>query len=86
VTTDAARIKSLRVRTDVARDFPANTCPASRHADLIADMLLRRYPHAVEDPIHCGESIMATVAELWETRTELARARARIAELEAGKP
>ena len=80
------RITRLRARADAAREFPANTCPASRHADLIADMLLRGYPHAVEDMQHCGESIMATVAALWETRTELAQARARVAELEAHKP
>lgn len=84
--TTTARIKRLRARADAARHFPVNTCPASRHAELIADMLLRGYPHATEDPIHCGASIMATVAALWETRTELAQVRARVAELEAGRP
>lgn len=53
------------------------TCPASRHAQLMAEMLVYRrpYPMLAEEPEYCGESIAHTVAALWE-------ARAKIAELE----
>ena len=58
-----------------ARDFPANTCGASRHAAMIAEALCRGedYPMLAEEPDHCGESIAATVAALWECRTKLAQ-------------
>ena len=56
-----------------ARDFPANTCGASRHAAMIAEALCKRedYPMLVEEPEHCGGSIAATVAMLWECRAKL---------------
>lgn len=59
-----------------ARDFPANTCGASRHAAMIAEALCRDedYPMLAEEPDHCGGSIAATVAALWECRTKLAKA------------
>jgi hypothetical protein len=58
-----------------ARDFPANTCGASRHAAMIAEALCSGddYPMLAEEPDHCGESIAATVAALWECRTKLAQ-------------
>ena len=59
-----------------ARDFPVNTCGASRHAAMIAEALCRGedYPMLAEEPDHCGGSIAATVAALWECRTKLAKA------------
>jgi hypothetical protein len=59
-----------------ARDFPANTCGASRHAAMIAEALCSGayYPMLAEEPDHCGGSIAATVAALWECRTKLAKA------------
>jgi len=62
-----------------ARDFPANTCGASRHAAMIAEALCsgEDYPMLAEEPDHCGGSIAATVAALWECRTKLAKATAR---------
>ena len=59
-----------------ARDFPANTCGASRHAAMIAEALCsgEDYPMLAEEPDHCGGSIAATVAALWECRTKLERA------------
>ena len=62
-------------RANKARNFPANTCGASRHAAQIAEALIRgqRYPALADEAAHCGESILATVAALWETRTALAR-------------
>ena len=62
-------------RMNDARDFPANTCGASRHAAMIAEALCSGddYPMLAEEPDHCGESIAATVAALWECRTKLAQ-------------
>lgn len=62
-------------RTNKARNFPSNTCGASRHAQQIAEALIRgdRYPALTDEAAHCGESILAAVAALWETRTALAR-------------
>jgi hypothetical protein len=58
---------------DAARDFPANTCPASRHAQMIAEALIRGkpYPMLTEEPKHCGESIAAVVTALYEARSKL---------------
>ena len=61
-------------RMDKARDFPANTCPASRHAQQIAEAILKK-GREVDTSAHAGESIAATVTALWETRTKLATAR-----------
>ena len=57
------------------RDFPENTCPASRHTARIADDLIRlgRYSMMDEDPEWCGGSIAATVAALWQARSALQR-------------
>jgi hypothetical protein len=62
-------------RMNNARDFPANTCGASRHAAMIAEALCSGddYPMLAEEPDHCGGSIAATVAALWECRTKLAQ-------------
>lgn len=63
-------------RMNDARDFPANTCGASRHAAMIAEALCKQegYPMLAEEPEHCGGSIAATVAMLWECRVKLAKA------------
>ena len=65
----------LLERMNNARDFPANTCGASRHAAMIAEALCKQedYPMLAEEPEHCGGSIAATVAALWECRAKLAR-------------
>lgn len=66
----------LLKRMNNARDFPANTCGASRHAAMIAEALckLEDYPMLAEEPKHCGGSIAATVAMLWECRAKLTKA------------
>ena len=58
---------------NAARDFPVNTCPASRHAQMIAEALIegRPYPMLTEEPEHCGESIAAVVTALYEARSKL---------------
>ena len=54
-------------RADRARDFPRNTCAASRHAQMVAE--------AMSDGVHgddlrdAGSSILSVVASLWELRT-----------------
>jgi len=77
MTTDPKLI-ALIARCDKARDFPAATCGASRHAQAIGDDLAKysTYPMLSEEPEHCAATILAVVASLWE-------ARARITALEA---
>lgn len=55
------------------RDFPVNTCPASRHAEIIGEALVkgRPYPMLVEEAEHCGQSILSAVASLYEARSKL---------------
>ena len=70
--TDRALLKRL----NAARDFPHNTCPASRHAQLMGERLLKRQTcHDIaDDPHHAGESILLTVAALYEARAALVEA------------
>lgn len=51
----------------------AVTCAASRHAEMIADDLIKRgLSHDIEnDPKLAGESIRAAVHALWKARAEL---------------
>jgi hypothetical protein len=62
-------------RVGKARKFPTNTDPCSRHVALMGETLLRygAYPMLQEEPAHCAESLLLTVAALWEARTELAK-------------
>lgn len=68
-----------------ARHFPNNTCPASRHLQMIGEALCRGkpYPMLAEEPEHCGGSMLATVTALYETRTERDRLRAAVEALAA---
>lgn len=52
------------------RRFPTNTCPASRHAALIAARLARSSDPEEENE---GASIASAVASLWKLRTKMAR-------------
>ena len=71
-------MSDLIERANAARNFPENTCGASRHAQQIAEELIESGNCAMlmDDPAHCGESILATVAALWEARTENRQLRA----------
>lgn len=64
-------------RVDRARRFPFNTCPFSRHTQMIGEALLRgkRYMMLEEEPDHCGGSILITVEQLYKARNEIARLR-----------
>jgi hypothetical protein len=56
---------------DEARQFPDNTCPASRHAQMIGEALVKgeAFPELSEEPGLCGQSILATVGALYRART-----------------
>lgn len=71
--TDAATKKAIR-RANAARNFPVNTCSVSRHVETMARGLLHRagYPMLTDEPEHCAQSMLGTVANLWEARAELA--------------
>ena len=68
-------LKALRRRVSRARNFPVNTCPASRHVHIMADCLTRKggYPMLTEEPEHCAGSLYAVLEALFKARTELAR-------------
>lgn len=67
-------VRNLRRRVSRARNFPHNTCPSSRHVQMMAEGLLRGgYPMLQEEPEHCAVSMLATVEALYKARTELAR-------------
>jgi len=72
---DAAMLKNVRRRVNRARDFPENTCSASRHLHLMASQLAagRPYPMLQEEPAHCAMTMLAVLESLWKARTELAR-------------
>jgi hypothetical protein len=60
-------------RMDQFRDFPNNTCPASRHVQMIAEGLytIGGYPMLQDDPQHCATSIASVVSSLYQTRSFL---------------
>ena len=72
---DAARLRNLRRRVNRARNFPENTCSASRHLHRIANHLAagKPYPMLQEEPEHCAETLFSVLESLWKARTELAR-------------
>ena len=55
------------------RDFPNNTCPASRHVQMIAEGLYTTgaYPLLQDDPQHCASSIASVVSGLYQARSFL---------------
>lgn len=69
VVSDAARYRAARGAVDQARNL-GHTCSASRHVHtLLDDLLAGRVPqHLIDEPQHCGESIAAVLAELWQRR------------------
>lgn len=58
---------------DQYRDFPNNTCPSSRHVQMIAEALCsgKEYPMLTEDPEHCAGSIASVVSSLYQARSFL---------------
>ena len=72
---DKARLKNLRRRANRARNFPENTCSASRHLHMIAEALAtgKPYPMLQEEPEHCAETLLSVLEALWKACTELQR-------------
>lgn len=70
-------IKNLKRRVSIARWFPHNTCPSSRHLQIMGECLMKKggYPMLQEEPEHCARFILAVVSALYEARTELASLR-----------
>lgn len=73
--------KDIVKRLRKGRSFPINTCPYSRHVQMIGENLVREkpYPMLQEEPEHCGGSMLATVLALYEARTQLAEVDAMLA-------
>lgn len=69
---DRRRLHALKRRVRKAKNFPTNTCPASRHLHMIADALAARKPYwmLLEEPEHIAEAMYSVLASLWEMRTK----------------
>lgn len=63
-------VKNLILKMQKAKNFPDNTCPASRHVQLMAEELAKNgeYHMIQEDPKHVAGSLASVVASLYETR------------------
>src|SRR3990167_821363 len=74
-TMSAPTLDRAKRRANKARRFPQNTCPASRHVQMMAEYLPTKkgYPMLQEEPEHCAQSMLATVAALYEARTDLCK-------------
>lgn len=81
---ERVRLSKLRRWVNAKRNFPQNTCPASRHVQLMAESLARfgKYDMLQEEPAHCAESMFATVGSLYGERSKVVELKARIAMLE----
>lgn len=68
------KLANLRRRVNRARRFPDNTCPASRHAQTIAEQLLDGRMLLLEwrdEREAMGSAILSVLESLWKARTEL---------------
>lgn len=79
MTLPANKLCNLRRRVMRARNFPNNTCPASRHLHMIADALVsrgRKCPiEECWDAEHMAGTILSVLESLWKARTHLAKVR-----------
>lgn len=75
---DKIRMRNLRRRVSRARNFPVNTCQASRHLEIMAETLAagKPYPMFDEEPEHCAETMLYVLEALWKARTKLSRIKA----------
>jgi hypothetical protein len=69
-----------RDRVWKARNFPTNTCPASRITEALGFALLdgQPYPLLDEEPQEVGGYLVSTAASLYEARTEIERLKAEL--------
>ena len=74
---DAAMLRNVKRRANRARNFPENTCSASRHLHLMASQLAagKPYPMLQEEPAHCAMTLLSVLESRWKARTELARSK-----------
>lgn len=65
-------LRNLRRRVNRARNFPRNTCPASRHLHMIADALIdprRKQPiEELWDAEHMASTMLSVLESLWKLR------------------
>jgi hypothetical protein len=68
-----AEARTYVVFMNRARGYNEVTCPASRHAAMIAEALAKgtTYQMLIDGPEHCAMTIAAVVRSLWEARAEL---------------
>jgi hypothetical protein len=73
IDAETTRIGILR-RMERDRNFPHNTCPSSRHVQMIAEGLAKdgRYGMIEDDPLHVAGSLATVVSHLYQARTFLA--------------
>lgn len=66
-------LKLIKKRAEDARRFPENTCPASRHLEMMAEALANGESYAMftSEPEHCAGTMYAVLVALWELRTRL---------------
>ncbi len=71
MTLPCNKLRNIRRRANRARDFPNNTCPASRHLHLIAEHLAGGEKDFLldEEPETCAETMYAVLESLWKLRT-----------------
>lgn len=74
----ANKPRNLLRRVKRARNFPENTCPASRHVQMIGEALIKgqKYSMIDDEPEHVGRSLLSVCESLFKARTEIARLRA----------
>lgn len=73
--TDISNLTNLRRRVNRARNFPMNTCGASRHVHLMADALAsgKKYWPFDDEPKHCAESLFSVLESLFKARIKMAK-------------
>lgn len=76
----ANKLSNVMRRVNRARKFPVNTCPASRHVQMIGECLARREKYSMidEEPEHVAGSLLSVVESLYKARTELERLRKKL--------
>jgi hypothetical protein len=67
-------LRNLKRRVVHARNFPHNTCGASRHLHMIADVLASKRRRAnieeIWEPEHLASTMYAVLEDLWKLRTK----------------
>lgn len=72
----ANRLPNVRRRAERARNFPVNTCSASRHVMQIADAVRNGetfFMDDQDDAENAAGSLYSVLESLWKARTEIAK-------------